>query len=142
MLTGALVFGWLLGVCIGVYGLLSGTSVSWVGLPMLAAGCVLAAAGLYFGGRRTGRTRYRPDPWALPEWLVAGSGLAAAVTMFVAVSIDPASLVLASVTAVPPVPVLACAGILVALLAAVLAPPLPRSAATIAVDKDRVGVAA
>jgi len=109
---------------------------------MLAAGCVLAAAGLYFGGRRTGRTRYRPDPWALPEWLVAGSGLAAAVTMFVAVSIDPASLVLASVTAVPPVPVLACAGILVALLAAVLAPPLPRSAATVAVDKDRVGVAA
>jgi energy-coupling factor transport system permease protein len=141
-LTGALVFGGLLGVCIGVYGLLSGTSASWVGLPMLAAGCVLAAAGLYFGGRRTGRTRYRPDPWASPEWLVAGSGLAAAVTMFVAVSIDPASLVLASVTAVPPVPVLACAGILVALLAAVLAPPLPRSAATVAVDKDRVGVAA
>lgn len=141
-LTGALVFGGLLGVCIGVYGLLSGTSASWVGLPMLAAGCVLAAAGLYFGGRRTGRTRYRPDPWASPEWLVAGSGLTAAVTMFVAVSIDPASLVLASVTAVPPVPVLACAGILVALLAAVLAPPLPRSAATVAVDKDRVGVAA
>ncbi len=141
-LTGVLVFGGLLGVCIGVYGLLSGTSVSWLGLPMLGTGCVLAAAGLYFGGRRTGRTKYRPDPWATPEWLVAGSGMASAVTMFMNVSADPASLFLASVTAVPPVPVLACAGVLVALLPALLAPPLPGSAASDAVDKDPLGAAA
>src|SRR5680860_1091247 len=77
-LTGVLVFGGLLGVCVGVYGLLAGTSVRWVGMPMLVAGCLLAAAGMYFGGRRTGRTKYRPDPWALPEWLVTGCGLVAA----------------------------------------------------------------
>lgn len=127
-LTGLLVLGGLVGLCVGVYGLLSGTSADWMGLPMLLGGTVLAAAGIHLGGRRTGRTSYRPDPWALPEWLVAGSGLVAAVTMFVTVETDPASLVLASITAVPPVPVLAVLGILVAMLPAILAPPLPRPA--------------
>ena len=141
-LTGALVFGGLLGVCIGVYGLLAGTSASWVGMPMLAGGCVLAAAGMYFGGRRTGRTKYRPDPWALPEWLVVASGLAAAVTMFVTVRTDPATLFLASVTEIPPVPVLACADILVAILPAAIAPPLPRSTDRRPVEPTRVEVAA
>jgi energy-coupling factor transport system permease protein len=125
-LTAALVLAGLLGLCAGMYGLLSGTSASWLGMPMLLAGSAMAAAGMYFGGRRTGRTQYRPDPWALPEWLVTASGLAAAVTMFIAVELFPATLVLAGVTDVPPVPVLATAGILLALLPAVLAPPLPR----------------
>ncbi len=125
-LTGLLVFGGILGVAVGVYGLLSGTSTSWFGLPMLLAGCVLAATGTYLGGRRTGRTKYRPDPWALPEWLVVGCGLVPAVTMFWSVRTDPASLFLASATTVPPVPLLACAGIMVGLLPCVLAPPLPR----------------
>jgi len=124
-LTAALVFGGLLGVCIGVYGLLDGTTSSWLGLPMLALGSVLAGFGVAVGGRRTGRTRYRPDPWALPEWLVSGCGLVAAVAMFLNVAVAPEQLYLASVVMVPPVPLLACAGILVALLPAVLAPPLP-----------------
>lgn len=126
--TGVLVFGGLAGVCIGVYGLLSGTGRSWMGLPMLLVGSALGVAGIHFGGRRTGRTTYRPDPWALPEWLVAGSGIVAAVSMFLNVQTDPASLVLSSVTAVPPVPVLAAVGALLALLPALLAPPLPRPA--------------
>jgi energy-coupling factor transport system permease protein len=125
--TGLLVLTGLLGLCVGVYGLLSGTSNTWLGLPTLVTGCLVAAAGMYAGGRRTGRTTYRPDPWALPEWLVAGSGLVAATAMFVNVAVDPGALVLAGPTAVPPVPVLATAGILVALLPAILAPPLPRA---------------
>src|SRR5512144_312291 len=127
-LTRVLVLGGLLGLCVGLFGLLSGTSATWLGMPMLLAGSVLAAAGLHLGGRRAGRTTYRPDPWALPEWLVAGSGLVAAVAMFVNMRTDPASLVLASITAVPPVPLLATFGILAAMLPAVLAPPLPRPA--------------
>ncbi|MGZ4444782.1 MAG: energy-coupling factor transporter transmembrane component T family protein [Nocardioidaceae bacterium] len=134
-LTGGLVFGGLLGVCVGVYGLLDGTSTGWLGLPMLLAGSVLAALGIYVGGRRTGRSRYRPDPWALPEWLVAGSGLVAAVAMFVDVRLHPEQLVLASVTDTPPVPVLACLGILVAIVPAFLAPPLPQSRALPAADR-------
>jgi energy-coupling factor transport system permease protein len=127
--TALLVFGGLLGVCVGVYGLLDGTASTWLGMPMLAVGMVVAAGGLHLGGRRTGRSRYRPDPWALPEWLVAGSGAVAAAAVFVDVRLHPEAFFLASVTDVPPVPPLACAGILVALLPAVLAPPLPGSAA-------------
>jgi energy-coupling factor transport system permease protein len=123
---GLFVLAGLVGVCVGVYGLLSGTSRSWLGLPTLLAGCLLGAVGLQVGGRRTGRSRYRPDPWALPEWLVAGSGLAAAVATFVTVSVDPGSLVPASVTALPPVPLAAVTAILGAMLPAVLAPPPPR----------------
>ena len=123
--TTGLVFGGLLGVCIGVYGLLDGTTSAWLGLPMLLLGSALAAAGIAVGGRRTGRTRYRPDPWALPEWLVAGSGVVAAVAMFVNVAVAPEELYLASVGMVPPVPMIAVVGILVAMLPAVVAPPLP-----------------
>jgi energy-coupling factor transport system permease protein len=123
--TGALVLAGLLGVCAGVYGLLSGTSADWLGLPMLVGGVLLGAAGMVLAGRRVPRTRYRPDPWALPEWLVAGSGLAAAVAAFVALEADPGSMLLASPTQVPPVPWLAVAGILLALLPAYAAPPAP-----------------
>ena len=126
--TGLLVFGGLLGVCIGVYGLLDATASGWLGLPLLLVGAALAALGVLVGGRRTGRTRYRPDPWALPEWLVTASGLVAAAAMFVNVANDPAALFLADLTALPPVPLLACAGILVALLPAVVAPPPPDAA--------------
>lgn len=141
-LTGLLVLLGLVGVCAGMFGLLSGTSASWLGLPMLLAGSALGAGGLYVGGRRTGRTVYRPDPWALPEWLVAGSGLAAATAMFVTVGSSPASVVLPSVTSAPPVPLLAVAGVLVAMLPAVLAPPLPRRPSVGATSPDRVEVAA
>ncbi len=123
--TGVLVLGGLLGICIGGYGLLDATASTWMGLPMLLAGSVLAAVGVHVGGRRTGRSRYRPDPWALPEWLVAGSGMLAAAAMFVTVASAPEQLSLSSITAVPAVPLLACAGILLALVPAVAAPPPP-----------------
>lgn len=141
-LAGLLTLGGLIGLCVGVYGLLSGTSVDWMGLPTLLVGSALSAAGVQLGGRRTGRTTYRPDPWGLPEWLVAGSGLVAAITMFVAVETSPSSLVLASVTAVPPVPVLPIIGILVAMLPAILAPPLPRTEPSQAAPTRQVEVVA
>lgn len=125
-LTSALVVVGSMGACLGLYGIFSGTERSWMGLPALLVGCALGLAGLVVGGRRTGRTRYRPDPWALPELLVVLSGLTAAVLMFWQVRRDPAVVVLASPTDTPAVPLLACAGILVALLPAVLAPPLPQ----------------
>jgi energy-coupling factor transport system permease protein len=124
-LTAVLVFGGLLGVLVGVYGLLDASAASWLGLPMLAAGSVLAALGIAVGGRRTGRSKYRPDPWSLPEWLVVASGATAAVATSVNLALAPEQLVLASVAMVPPVPLLACVGILVAALPAVVAPPPP-----------------
>src|SRR3954449_2959300 len=127
--TACLVFGGLLGTCVGIYGLLDGTAAVWLGMPMLLIGMAVAGVGLHVGGRRSGRTRYRPDPWALPEWLVSASGLVAMVAVFVGVHVSPEDFVLASVTSIPPVPVPACLGILVALLPAVVAPPVPAAAA-------------
>lgn len=129
-LTVALVTLGSIGLCLGLYGLLNGTVDSWLGLPMLAVGVVLGVGGLVAGGRRTGRTRYRPDPWAVPEFLVAGCGITAAVLMFVQMSLDPTLLVLGSPTQTPPVPLLALVGILIAALPAFLAPPLPLNGAT------------
>jgi energy-coupling factor transport system permease protein len=121
------VLGGVLGVAVGLYGLLDATAQTWMGMPMLVAGCLLAIAGLVVGGRRTRRTRYRPDPWALPEWLVAASGLAAAASIFVLAKLDPAAVRPPDPLAWPPLPVLALVAVAFAVLPAVLAPPLPSS---------------
>jgi energy-coupling factor transport system permease protein len=123
--TAGLTFGGLLGVCVGVYGLLDASASALLGLPSLLLGATLAAGGLALGGRRTRRTRYRPDPWAVPEWLVAGSGLVAAAGLFVTASVDPGALHLAGPLVVPPVPWLPVLTVLVGLLPAVAAPAPP-----------------
>ena len=126
--TAALVLTGLLGICVGVYGLLDASAAVALGLPTLLAGCLLASCGLAVGGRRTRRSRYRPDPWALPEWVVVGSGLAAALAAFVTSVRNPSALQLAGPLVVPRVPVLALCGVLVALAPAWLTPPPLRAA--------------
>jgi energy-coupling factor transport system permease protein len=132
-LTGALTLTGLLGAGIGMYGLLDGTAPSLIGMPMLVLGLVLSAIGMRVGGRSVQRSVYRPDPWGLPEWLVAGSGLAAAVLMVVQAGHAPDSLVLPiQPLATPSLPLLAVLGILVAALPAFVAPdpPVARQEAT------------
>lgn len=142
--TALLTFGGLLGVCVGVYGLLDASASALLGLPSLLLGSALAAGGLALGGRRTRRSRYRPDPWALPEWLVAGSGLTAAAGLFVTASVDPGVLHLPGPLVVPPVPWLAVCTVLLALLPAVAAPAPPRAlhARTRSAQPDEEEVAA
>ena len=53
-------------------------------------GAALCCAGLFLGGRRVTRTRYRPDPWRLPEWTVAGCGIASAVLIYLSASYNAA----------------------------------------------------
>ncbi len=67
--TGLLLLGGLLGACLGVYGLLDASSSLPAALGTLGAGLTICAVGLHLAGRRTIRTRYRPDPWRSPEWL-------------------------------------------------------------------------
>ncbi|MGI8576338.1 MAG: energy-coupling factor transporter transmembrane component T [Nocardioidaceae bacterium] len=124
-LTSGLVFTGVLGVCIGIYGLLDASSAAWMGMPVLLAGCLVAIVGLAVGGRRTKRTRYRPDPWALPEWLVAGSGVGAAALIFWLAATDPNAAVPPYPIAVPALPLLALLGPLVGLLPAFVAPLPP-----------------
>jgi energy-coupling factor transport system permease protein len=113
--SGATVVGLLL-VAVGVYG-----------VPVLAVAAVLCGVGLAVGGRRTARSRYRPDPWRQPEWIVAGSGLAALLAMSVASALDVPGLTISfSPLAFPSIPLLPVVGILIALVPALAAPsPIP-----------------
>jgi len=123
-LTGGLVLAGLGGICVGLYGLLDGASPGWLGVPMVVLGTAAGMAGMWLSGRRIRRTAYRPDTWQLPETLVAATGLACAVVMVIAGSLDPASLNPSLVPlAWPAFAPLASAGVLVALLPAWVAPP-------------------
>jgi energy-coupling factor transport system permease protein len=125
-LTGALTLTGLLGAAIGTYGLLDATAPAVVGLPMLAAGVLLCGVGLAVGGRAVQRTAYRPDPWAWPEWAVAGSGVLAAVLVMVVAHRQPSAVVLPLAPLRPPaLPLLAVVGLLVAALPAFVAPTPP-----------------
>jgi energy-coupling factor transport system permease protein len=92
----------------------------------LAIGLLLAVGAMAVGRQRVTRTRYRPDPWALPEWLVTSSGALAAAVMIVAAARGVPGLVLPGPLVVPPVPLLPVIGLLLGLAPAVAAPPLTR----------------
>jgi len=129
-MTGALLLAGLIGICIGTYGLLDSTAPRYLGLPLLVGGAAVGWVGVVLSGRRVPRTRYRPDPWAGPEWSVAGVGLFVAIVVVAVSSIDPTALVPSRQPlqwpTVPPVPVVA---ILVGVLPAWLAPPVERGSA-------------
>jgi energy-coupling factor transport system permease protein len=103
--TATLTISGLLAVCAGLYGLLGKESPAVLGAPVLVLGLAAATAGLWLGGRRSPRTRYRPDPWKWPEWVVSGFGLAAAAATGAGTSPVPAAaLVLALAAALLPTP--------------------------------------
>lgn len=151
--TASLLTSGVLGLCAGAYGLLGATAVPWLAVPGLLFGAALCLVGLGLGSRRVRHTDYRPDPWQLPEWLVAASGLAAAAVVVTAGQLDPAG-VLPALTplAYPPLPWAAVVGILLAATPAVVAPPPPlahrrttrpqRQAAASSTAREHAGAAA
>ncbi|WP_410666826.1 CbiQ family ECF transporter T component [Amycolatopsis sp. cmx-4-68] len=126
-LIASCVLSGLVGVCVGVYGVLDGTS-SWLGVPLLAAGLAVAVVGFVLGGRRVRRTAYRPDPWRWPETLVVAAGVGACVLLFVSARVDPGRLFPSlSPLRWPEVSPVHALSLLVAVLPAFVAPPLPSS---------------
>ncbi|MER5739853.1 MULTISPECIES: energy-coupling factor transporter transmembrane protein EcfT [unclassified Streptomyces] len=123
--TNVLTLGGLLGVCAGSYGLLAAQGAGY-GLPLLAAGLLAAVAGLRLGGRRSVRTRYRPDRFGPRSWLVAASGIAVAVLMIRANAHAPDALHpgVVPLTA-PELPLWPALSVLPGLLPAVVAPVPP-----------------
>ncbi|MFJ7297443.1 energy-coupling factor transporter transmembrane component T [Streptomyces collinus] len=120
--TAALTLGGLLGVCAGTYGLLTAEGAAY-GLPVLLAGLAAALAGLKLGGRRSLRTRYRPDRWDVRAWLVVASGVATAGLLSLAAARDPAALHPGVVPLVAPtLPLWPAAAVLLGLLPAFVAP--------------------
>jgi energy-coupling factor transport system permease protein len=122
--TAVLVVGGLVGVCIGTYGLLDGTTPRALGLPMLLVGLAVAAAGFVLSGSRVRRTRYRPDPWRAAEWEVAAVGIGVGLVLYLTSSVDPTQLN-PSLQPLewPQLPLLATVAVLLGALPAVLAPP-------------------
>ncbi|MGH3579015.1 MAG: energy-coupling factor transporter transmembrane component T, partial [Mycobacterium sp.] len=103
----------LLLVLVGVYGLLDVGSLPAGGIPFVALGALLVGAGMAVGGRRTDRTRYRPDLWGMREWVVAGSGAAMLATFIAASVVGTAGLQLQVYPPrLPLLPLLPTAGIL------------------------------
>ena len=120
----------LLLAAIGLYGVIDAGSLFGLGLPIVAFAVVLCAVGLTMGGRRMRRSRYRPDRWGAQEWAVLCSGLAAVASMALASSLGVPGVTVSFVPlAVPPLPLLPVAGILVAALPAFVA-PVRRAAVT------------
>ncbi|SHG31574.1 energy-coupling factor transport system permease protein [Jatrophihabitans endophyticus] len=123
-ITGLLLSLGMCGLCVGVYGLVDPTVPRLLGLPAVATGVLLCAAGLHAGGRRVQRTAYRPDRWRTPESLVAGGGVVCATVMFLTVGYDPTQLNPGLYPlAFPSLPLLPVAAILAAGAAALTAPP-------------------
>ncbi|MDJ0343654.1 CbiQ family ECF transporter T component, partial [Streptomyces sp. PH10-H1] len=128
--TAALTLGGLLGVCAGTYALLSASGAGY-GVPVLLLGLVSALAGLRLGGRRSIRSRYRPDRWGIRAWLVSGSGVAVAALMIWAASHDPLALAPSTIPlTAPTLPLWPALSVLAGLLPAFVSPlpaPLPAS---------------
>ncbi|WP_406198109.1 CbiQ family ECF transporter T component [Kitasatospora sp. NBC_01560] len=126
--TAALTLAGLLGICLAAYGLLTAGGAGWA-LPVLLLGLAAAFTGLLLGSRRSVRSRYRPDPWAWPEWLTAGSGAAVAGLTIWLSGQHPAAF---APTVVPPtaptLPLAAVLAVLVGLVPAFAAPHPPRRA--------------
>lgn len=125
-LAGGLTLVGLLGVVVGLYGLLDATSPALLGVPMLVTGVLCAAAALAVGARRDARTRYRRDPWGVPEWLVCLAGVVPAAVLIAGSVLSWHGIVPQQVpAALPPVPGAAALAIAVGALPAVLAPVPP-----------------
>jgi energy-coupling factor transport system permease protein len=142
--TGGLMVAGMAGLCVGAYGLLDGTAPRVLGAPALLAGAVVCCAGLAMGGRRVTRTRYRPDPWRAPEWIVAGSGLACAALLYVSANTSAAAVAWTfEPLRFPPLPALPALAILIGAIPAFAAPPpvRPRAAATDSAMSSQAGTA-
>ena len=114
----------LVAAVLAAYGLLTR---SGAGAPLAVVAAVLLVASLRAAGRRSGRTRVR-EPWRAAETAVLACGVVAAGAVLLAARRAPASVdpvAAGVVTALPSVPLLAVAGLLVAALPAALAPPPP-----------------
>lgn len=126
VLTAVCTLGGLLASAVGVYGVLDATTPGWLGAPALLTGIALSLTGIWLGGHANARSTYRPDPWRWPEWLTVASGAAAALSVHLVMRTDAASLGMPlEPLAVPALPTLAVAGLLVAALPGFLTPPPP-----------------
>lgn len=121
----ALLLG-LVAIIIGVYALLDAAAPAALGLPLVGVGLLLGIAGFALAGRRSTRSRYRPDPWALPEWGVTLCAVVTGSSAILASALgEPGMTAPIDPPAWPTLPPLATLGILVSVLPAFITPAVP-----------------
>jgi energy-coupling factor transport system permease protein len=67
--TNALLLTGLAGALVGSYFVVDPASDHRLGVIALVAGTLTAVVAMLLAGHRVRRTRYRRDPWGIPEWL-------------------------------------------------------------------------
>jgi energy-coupling factor transport system permease protein len=111
---------------IGMFSVLSAGATPLLGAPMLMLGSALCATSFAIARSGAYRSKYRPDPWQLPELVTIASGVAALVAIVVGGHVDVLSVRPAYSPLVAPVlPLLPTLGILAAALPAFVTPPVP-----------------
>ncbi|GAB3226330.1 CbiQ family ECF transporter T component [Glycomyces halotolerans] len=121
--TSAFLLTGLLGLCAGAYALLGSATPGTVAWGLLAAGAAAAVLGIAFASKRVPHTRYRTDRFGRRDWAIVASGCAAVVGTVVSANVEPAAVwPPTSLLAVPPLPLFAACGVLVASAPALLAP--------------------
>lgn len=130
-ITSLVSLGGVVGVLVGLYGLLSASMVGSLAVGLLLAGLALLVLSLVLGRSRTVRTRYRPDPWGLPEWLVACSGIVPALIVVWCSANGVGGLKPPTPLSWPELHPLPTLAILIGLLPAVVAPAPPRLASVL-----------
>jgi energy-coupling factor transport system permease protein len=107
---------------------------------MLVAGVSVGIISITMSARAAVRTRYRPDPWAIPEMLVSTAGVVVAFSFVGSLWLSLAGIDTPSNPptwpALPLVPVL---GLIIAATPAFTAPMLPRDT-RVAMSKNRIEV--
>ena len=126
--SSALLIIGLIAACIGTYGLVAATSPMLLSAPMLIAGVVVSLVAITRSAQSAVRTRYRPDPWWTPEWLVTIAGICVALCFIIGMWIAPLAMETSVDPAVWPVlPLIPLVGLLIAVTPALTAPPIPRT---------------
>nr|WP_277605270.1 CbiQ family ECF transporter T component [Glycomyces sp. L485] len=127
--TSALLLMGLLGLCAGAYALLGPATPAPVAWGLLALGAAAAVLGIAFASKRVPHTRYRTDAFGARDWAVLLSGSAAAMGSIVSAAAEPGSIWPATnPLTMPPLPLAAAFGVLIAAAPAILVPNTPTKA--------------
>jgi energy-coupling factor transport system permease protein len=120
-----------LALTVGAFGVLDAGSPPSLGVPMLVLGGALIAVTVVLANAAAIRSRYRPDPWRLPEWITCAAGGGALLAFVVADRLGIAGLAMPiSPLEFPTLPLLPTLGILFAAVPAFATPPLPAPVAS------------
>jgi energy-coupling factor transport system permease protein len=126
--TSTLLVVGLIAACIGTYGLVAATSPMLLSAPMLILGVGVSVFATTRSAQSAVRTRYRPDPWWLSEWLVAISGIFITGAFIISMWMSPLAMETQVDPAVwPALPLLPLIGLICAVTPALTAPPIPHT---------------